>query len=188
MQTNDLNRMILAIEEDARLRIKEIKIQSVAKYNMIKAQAIDLGTRKLDEEYMNQIKEIDKKIEIEKYIILNEQRKRILEEKNKKIEDLLEIVKNKLIAEPLNTDLLQECTKWIDVEKASEYYAVCKSSDQKTVLSQIKIEFLSLPEDALGGIIICSKKGDFFCDNSFATRLDLFRKKKLNWLNKRLFK
>ena len=44
-----------------------------------------------------------------------------------------------------------------------------------------------MPDEALGGIILCSRDGKEIWDNTFETRINILLEQKMNEINKELF-
>ena len=137
----------------------------------MKSDIIAEKTREADERYSRMIKEVERKMEGMRAVLRNALKTRILELKNKKMDQIMQKVKCKLAEMNVRESLVFESMKWVN-DNIGGYYAICAQRDTKLVaITGMGIE--ELPISALGGIIICSKDGRIFCDNCFRTRLDM---------------
>lgn len=187
LQKNDLNRMIMVIEHDSQMRIKEIKIKSIQRYNTLKDQIIKDRTKEIDEIYKRRKREINKSKEREVALIKNKYKMKMLEIKNRKIEEIKHNVKEELLRKRIDEILIEDCLRWISGDK-TEYFAICSTRDFEIVKFLTEMEVKELPYDGIGGLIICSKDGRMFCDNSYKTRIDIFEEKYINLITNKLFK
>lgn len=187
----DLNRMILAIDQEAQARIKELRVETVQLYNKLKADYIEAGMRAVDGGLRQRARAAAERRARAEAALRSAFRKRVEAARSQKVQDVMESAATRLRACPLAPLLLEQCIARMG---ASDYYVFCAERDMGAVNSLLADKFekevpevREIPDAALGGVILFSKTGKEVWDNSFQTRLCVFREKHIREAVKALF-
>lgn len=188
----DINRMILSIEHESNSKSKEVKLEAVQEYNLLKLQNLEQGRIKLLNSFNEKLEELER-LKIKNESIL----KREFKIKSQKLkEDLIERIFTKTYSKlentTLKTVLLDEVISKIDIK--NNFSIFCNKKDTEIIQSYMKIKNIrisftihDLPNNDRG-VLICDKNGREFYDNTYKTRLDQLKNRFLNVIVKEIFK
>jgi len=183
----DVRRMMLSISHESANRAKELKLEAISEYEAIKDRMVDQGQIALDKKFKSMSEELEnerKKSESnlrKKYKMLQQLFK------EKILDDLFSMTEKILTNLPLNRKLLEQT---LERNTEDEIYVFSRKTDHDFVLSHTKgtsCDIMELPDEALGGVVICTKNGKEVWDNSFSSRLQSFKERDLQVLNKEIF-
>lgn len=187
----DLNRMMLSIQHESQSKAKEIKLEGILEAKSLKALKLTEERTKLSKIYNKKENEVKiDKIKKESQL-RREQRMKVHELKENIVSKILEEISLKIKTVKLNETLVLNLISKIDTN--NKIYVFSKIEDIPVIEKILKnknidYEMKDLPYEALGGIIICSHDGRNVADNSYITRLRLFKEKHMNILSVNLFK
>ncbi|KAI5169478.1 hypothetical protein PAEPH01_0750 [Pancytospora epiphaga] len=198
MAASDLSRMTLSIEHEVQIKLKEMRIQTVQMYNKLKEERIEERCREVDKMMKERSKRIEREAKKDEGALKNAIKKRIQEAKERKLTLIIKAVENRLRKESLGTELLDECIKRVGEENLGNFLVYALPRDHSFILEYLKGKYKAqpiedgnstervvaemirpMPSDGLGGVIFFSRDGTIVCDNSFTTRLDIFRERYL---------
>lgn len=189
LSVTDLNRMIQAIQHECSIRIREIKLEALQEYNIIKSEIITSKEKQLSIALKKRLKELKKEQDKGESDINQNFKLKVNDLKENIINIIIDSVKKTVQESELDIQLIEQIT---DKIRTGFYYVFCFEKDREFVekaLSStgISYEIKKLPDEALGGIIFCSKDGKEIWDNTFETRINTLLENKLNEINKEVF-
>ena len=189
LSVTDLNRMIQAIQHECGIRIREIKLEALQEYNLIKSEIITTKEKQLSIDLKGKLKEIKIQQDKEESNINQDFKLKVNEVKenivNMVFDNLRQIVQEK----EASVDLINQITSKV---KKGSFYVFCFGRDRESIENALKktnisYEIKQLPDEALGGIILCSRDGKEIWDNTFETRINILLEQKMDEINKELF-
>lgn len=190
----DLNRMVLAIEQEVQAHIKELRVETIQLYNSLKARYIEAGVRVADEARRQRAQDAAERRARAEGALRNALRKRVEAARGSKIQEVMAGAADALRRYPLAPLLLEQCVGRVEASTLQDCYVFCAERDAGSVRAfftekhrEVSFEVRKLPEAALGGVILLAKTGREICDNSFQTRLKIFQERHLKDVAKILF-
>ncbi|KAI5150802.1 hypothetical protein ENBRE01_1718 [Enteropsectra breve] len=188
LRSNDLNRMLLSIENDVNIRLKEINQETAELYAQLKSEYVSAGKEKIEKQVRIQIQEIKKTHVKDKSAIYQRYRMDLQRIKHEKVMETMARVKEELKNRSLeNTKLLKSCVKLIDQDDLSNYYLYCNSTDNGMFKKSMFLGIKPLPASGLGGLILVSSDGRKVFDNCFASRMEKYFKTSLDEVVAKIF-
>lgn len=189
LSITDLNRMMQAIQHECSIRIREIKLEALQEYNLLKSEIITSKEKQLSIEFKKKLKDIKKEQDKEESNINQNFKLKVNLLKENLMNTVVEELKKTVQERQITTFLLKQIVNKI---KSGTFYAFCFERDEETVErilneSNITYEIRRLPEEALGGIILCSKDGKEIWDNTFETRINILLENNLDKISKEFF-
>ncbi|KAM0680947.1 V-ATPase V1 sector subunit E [Glugoides intestinalis] len=186
----DLSRMLLAIDHECAIKVKEINLEAAQQYNIIKSDIIIKQDDELKKQFLRKQKEILKEKVKQESIMKKAQKLKIEYTKSLLINRIVEEVQKKVQELPFNISILEEILQKIT---ATEIVVFLPSRDEKAAiccLNKFKIDYeiKELPFEGLGGVIISTKDGKEIWDGSFDTRISIFVEKYTYLICKLFFK
>lgn len=187
MLSTDVSRMILSIEHESSSRIKEIRQEAIHEYSMIKEKVVTDRRQQLERELSGRCAELEqakrraegclrREYKIKKEMV----RAGIFDAVFRKAECALE-------AQHMSKTVLEDALAKIH---SDDLYIFCREKDAGVVRKAIgtRFEIKSLPDEGIGGVIVCTKDGKEVWDNCFRTRLQILRDSHMDLLNKALLR
>lgn len=200
---NDLNRMVRSIEQEVTTKIKELKVKTMQMYNSLKERYTEDGCKEIELDFKKRALIIASHRAKMVGSLRNTLKKRVLMAKNERINEIFAEIEERLRKEVLSPLLVNQCVNKID--NLEKIYVFCDKEDVKSCLEycddkclktrtdmegdgpsefgEYSIVIRSIPTDALGGVIFISSDGKSICDNSFRTRLEIFKERYINNMN-----
>ncbi|KAF7684723.1 V-type proton ATPase subunit E 1 [Astathelohania contejeani] len=190
VQTNDIDRMIAFIKQEAQSKVEEIQSLSSEEYHLTKSRLTKARALELNNAYL--------KAEKEESIIRIKQESKIksefnniyLEEKDRILCELMDKVKKKLLKRGLKEHLVSKCLEKMPHGQEIEIY--CLNKDKEVVEKVLrnksfKYSIISMDESCLGGVVARTKDRSVISDCSYATRLDIIRQKHMDRISVAIF-
>lgn len=187
----DINRMMLSIEHESNSRSKEIKLEAVQEYNFLKSKNLEEGKSLLILKHKKRMEEL-KGLNIKHENNLRKEYKlkyQIL--KTEIISNIFNELQNRLANYPLHESLLEQVLKRFNIS-INNMRIYCSKKDISIVENYLRKRMISefeicvFPENQRG-VLVCSKNGKMFFDNSYESRLRQIKSKHLNLLVKSIF-
>lgn len=186
----DLNRMIVAIDHEWSIRVKELRLEANEEYNRIKSELIVSRERELEMEFLKRAKEIKKRQLREESKMRQLHKLKIEESKASLLEQIVHNVRETVQRLNFDSSILESILEKISVDEVFVFVDSRDVSETKRILSKsgIRHEIRQMPTEGLGGAIVCSKDGKEIWDNSFETRINIFIETHADKINRMVFK
>lgn len=186
LPNKDIERMITFINHEVEEKIKEIEIKGIQEYNSEKAKLIKEQTEKIEDNLINNQRELEsKKFRVESNII-SKYRQMYIEKKNEILQNLFKKVEARVKDEAITEKFIENTLAKVKLNK-NDFYLFCQSKDKKIVKNKINVEIKELDDKALGGLIIVSKDGRTVIDNSYTTRIEIINDQYVSDINNIVF-
>ncbi len=132
--SNDIIRMVQAIEDEVQLQIDEITRETIEVYNALKKQYIIEGEKQVDREYKTHVKLLRKEKNANDGEIKNKNREKLLIFKHQKINDFFQNLENQIKNEKLNEKLILDCLDKIIDNSFKCFYILSRETEFQTII------------------------------------------------------
>ncbi|ELA41478.1 uncharacterized protein VICG_01462 [Vittaforma corneae ATCC 50505] len=185
----DLNRMIMAIDHECCIKVKEIRLEASEEYNRIKNELITSRKIGLEREFAKETKEIAKRQLREESKLRQHHKLKIEELKAALLEEIVQNVREAVQKLSFDESILQSVLEKISINEIFVFVDQRDIAETKKILSRsnVKYEIKQMPIEGLGGVIVCSKDGREIWDNSFETRINILIETHADKLNTMVF-
>lgn len=187
LTATDVSRMILSIEHESSSKIKEVKLEAIREYNLIKDRVVSERRQLLAGEFARRRAELEQTRRQAESCLRKEYKIKKERLKAKVLDAVFRKAEDALRTQQMDKGIVEDVLAKV---RATEVYVFCneESVDMiSKIAKDIRYEVKPLPAEGIGGVIVCTKDGKEVWDNCFKTRLQMVRDKHLDILNKALF-
>lgn len=186
---SDISRMITAIDHECAIKIKEISLDANEKYNNIKSQLITQRELEINKEFTHKVKEIKKDLIKQECKLRQYYKLKMDEVKSNLVDQLIANAKEEVQRESFDKSIIKSILEKITMKDVVVFVNEKDFEYTKNILIECNMnyEIKQLPDEGLGGVIICSKDGKEIWDNCYETRINVFIEKYGDLINKMIF-
>lgn len=183
-EQRDITRMVRAIEAEVEVKLREIAAEADIAYREEKAVLMKEQETMLTAEFTKRKRALYREQKQLESSIKNEYNKLMQEATASTTRKIFQLVRARARKGELLQSLVEDCIVYIP--KGINYLIFCNKSDEETVRKNLKdpkrATIKTLPEKAIGGVIFATHNGGIACDNSYESRIQAFKEKRLNMI------
>lgn len=183
-EQRDITRMVRAIEAEVEVKLREIAAEADIAYREEKAVLMKEQETMLTAEFTKRKRALYREQKQLESSIKNEYNKLMQEATASTTRKIFQLVRARARKCELLQSLVEDCIVYIP--KGINYLIFCNKSDEETVRKNLKdpkrATIKTLPEKAIGGVIFATHNGGIACDNSYESRIQAFKEKRLNMI------
>lgn len=187
LTATDISRMILSIEHESGSKIKEIKLEAIHEYNLVKTKVVLERKQCLAREFSKRCAELEQAKRQAESCLRKEYKIKKERLKDKVIDTVFRKAEDMLRTQKMSISVAEDVLAKIS---ATDLYVFCSERDMdmvSNIIKDTKSDVKSLPDEGIGGIVMCTRDGKEVWDNCFKTRLQVFRDRHLDFMNRALF-
>lgn len=187
---SDLNRMIHAIEHECALRVRELRLEATAEYNMVKSELIVKREKDLEKEFLRRSAEVKGKERREESRERQTHRMKIESLKSDMFEQMIQNVRDAVQLQSFDCSLLESILETVSIDDIVVFVEERDGTKAQRMLNKKNVEYeiRRMPVEGMGGVIVCARNGKEIWDNSFETRINIFVDRHADQIHRRVFK
>lgn len=187
---SDLSRMLLAIDHECALRVKELKLEANEEYNHVKSELIIKYENDLKRQFAEDLKEIKRKQQREESKLKQRYKLKTEEQKAQIFESIIQGVRENVQKRCLDLSIIKTILRKPSFDELVVFVDERDVQETKKTLDENGKNYTlkPMPVEGMGGIIVCSKNGNEIWDSSFETRLNIFVEKYADRIGQVIFR